>query len=203
MKFKKIVRVSLLAIVIVFCSSCSKENSESNNSNLPESANTMNSTEKEDYTQEAKDDTLEAEEDTNEAKDDDKTAEADSKTSTVDLTDSELQQILDNNEFLTSFQGTKYQISSYHFAKAFLNGDYDYITDNLIDKNNLDEWDYKDRFSKIECMFFRLHKYNKEDQTVYGEYAIQLAKDDGYIYLEFNMRLIEDKWKIISYGLDT
>lgn len=182
-------------VVIVFSSSCSRENSASNSSNLQESSNAIASTEKEDETKETKDD------ETKETKDD-KTTEIDTKNSTVNSTDSKLQQIIDNNDFLNSFEGTQYQISSYYFVKAFFNGDYTYITDNLIDKSNLDEYDYKDQFSKLECMFFRLHEYNKQEQIVHGEYAIQLSKDKGYFYLEFNMQLIDNKWKIINYQLD-
>ncbi len=36
-----------------------------------------------------------------------------------------------------------------------------------LKNNNLDEYDDKDQFSKIECMFFRLHKYSEQEQTVY------------------------------------
>lgn len=36
----------------------------------------------------------------------------------------------------------------------------------------LEEYDYKDQYSNLECMFFRLHEYNKQqEQTVHGEYA--------------------------------
>lgn len=175
---KKPILVLLITMITIFCISCSKETPSSDNSNLQELANTVTPTVEKDNTQEAKDDVSTTE------------------------TDSKLQQIIDNNEFLNSFEGSQYQISAYYFVKAFLNGDYKYISENLIDNNNLDEYDYKDQFSKIECMYFRLHEYNKQEQTVHGEFVIQLTKDSGYFYLEFNMQLIENKWKIINYQLD-
>ena len=188
MILKKTIQVCLIAIMLVICSSCNKENSASNNSNLQETTNTINSAVKND--------------DTKEEIKEVKTTEIDTIISTVDLTDSELQQIINNNEFMNSFEGTQYQISSYYFVKAFLNGDYTYITENIIDKSNLSEYEYKDQFSKIECMYFRLREYDKEEQKVHGEYAIQLSKDHGYFYLEYSMQLIDSKWKIIEYLLD-
>lgn len=51
-------------------------------------------------------------------------------------------------------------------------------------------------------MFFRVQDYNKKDQTVAGECVIQLTKDEGYRYIEFKMKLVDDTWKIVDYIID-
>lgn len=179
MHFKKKFVILCLAIVMIFCS-CDKKSLPQNNSSQQESNNTIS-------TEDKKEDSLEVNEDTTQKK---------------EQSNPELQQILDNNEFINSFEGTQYQINAYYFVKAFLNGDYKYIQENLVDTSKLDKYDYKDQFTTTECMYFRLREYDKQEQLVHGEYAIQLTKDSGYIYLEFNMQLIDGTWKIIDYQLE-
>lgn len=176
---KKFVIFCLFIVMVVFCS-CDKKNSAQNESSLQETNNIINTATKKEDSQKVNNDAIQKEEQSN----------------------PEFQQILDNNEFINSFDGTQYQINAYYFVKAFLNGNYNYIQKNIIDESNLDKYEYKDQFSNIECMFFRLHEYNKQEQIVHGEYAIQLSKDSGYLYLEFNMQLIDGTWKIIDYQLD-
>jgi hypothetical protein len=120
----------------------------------------------------------------------------------INLSDPKIQQIIDNNDFLTSFEGTQYQISSFYFARAFLKSDYDYIKENLLDQSNLEKYDYKKQLSDIECMVARMHKYDKQNQTVNGEYMLQISKDDSFFYLEFTMKLVDGKWKIVDYQVD-
>lgn len=180
MQFKKKFVICCFCIVMVIFCSCDKKNSAQNNSSLLETNNIINTATNKEESQEVNDYAIQKEE----------------------LSNPELQQILDNNEFINSFDGTQFQISAYYFVKAFLDGDYNHIQKNIMDKSNLDKYEYKDQFSNIECMFFRLHGYNKQEQIVHGEYAIQLTKDSGYLYLEFNMQLMEGTWKIIDYQLD-
>lgn len=117
--------------------------------------------------------------------------------------DSQTQQILSNNKFLNSSEGMDYQKSAWYFTKAFLNGDLEYIKDNLVDPNELEDYGYKNQFSKAEYMIYRIYDYDDKAKTVYGEYIIQINKDDGCIYLEFRMILDKDgEWKIVNYSLD-
>lgn len=114
----------------------------------------------------------------------------------------EMQLILDNNEFLSSFEGTQFKIKAYQFSKVFFNGDYTYIKDNIVNESKLDEYDYKNQFDDIECMYFTFENYDKESNIASGVYAVQLTKDSGFIYLCFKMILVDDSWKIVDYIID-
>lgn len=130
------------------------------------------------------------------------TESRDEKIATTQQIDSNAQQLLDNKEFLNSIEGMDYQFKSWHFAKAFFNGDLEYIKNHLMDSNKLEDYNYKNQFNKIQGLIFRFHEYDNKTKLAYGEYIVQVNKDDGLIYLEFRMILDNGEWKIISYSVD-
>lgn len=117
--------------------------------------------------------------------------------------DPKTQQILENNTFLNSTDGMKYQKSAWYFAKAFFNGDMDYIKKNLSDSSQLEDYGYKKLFSKIDFITYRIFEYDSKTKTVYGEYIFAVDKNDGFRYLDFEMNLDDSgEWKIKSYSVD-
>lgn len=122
--------------------------------------------------------------------------------------DSMTQKILDDDNFLCSAEGMQFQISAWYFAKAFYNGDMEYIKNNALNPNKLAklnklmDYNHKDQFSEIEYIIFRIHEYNDKTKSVDGEYVVKIGPDDGCEYLEFRMTLDNDEWKIVKYSVD-
>lgn len=132
----------------------------------------------------------------------------DKKSSTVDKTnqiDVATQKILDNDKFLKSEEGQDFQINAWKFAKAFLDGDLEYIKSNLITPKDYDEiYSYQNKFSNLEYMLFRFNNFDNKTKIAQGDYILLFNQNiyDGNIYLEFTMKLDNGKWKIIDYVVE-
>lgn len=119
--------------------------------------------------------------------------------------DSTTQKILDNELFLRSTEGMEFQISAWYFAKAFYNGDIEYIKNKALNPNDLSDmmdYNHKNQFSEIEYLIFRIHEYNIKTKSVYGEYVVKIGSNDACEYLEFRMTLHDGEWKIEKYSVD-
>lgn len=49
----------------------------------------------------------------------------------------------------------QFQLKSWHFAKAFFNGDLEYIRKISMDLNKLDDYGFKNQFNETQALFFR------------------------------------------------
>jgi len=122
--------------------------------------------------------------------------------STIISQDPENTKYKEIKEFLESTEGMQYQILAYQFAKAFMNGDSEFIKQYADQSLEVDNYDYEDAFSKVEYMIYRANAYDKSQNEIQGEYVILPQKDSSCIYLDFTMKLIAGEWLITEYYLD-
>lgn len=77
----------------------------------------------------------------------------------------------------------QFQLKSWHFAKAFFNGDLEYIKKISMDLNKLDDYGFKNQFNEIQALFFRFYEYNDKTKTAYGKYIFLIDEYDSLKYL--------------------
>lgn len=117
--------------------------------------------------------------------------------------DKATQQILDDNKFLKSQEGLEFQANSWKLAKAYFNGNKKYIRDNLLDlQKDIHCYNVDKGFSKIDYMIFRFTEYDPGSKSAKAEYIVKMENTDSLAYFDFTLKLINGKWKIVSYGLD-
>lgn len=106
-------------------------------------------------------------------------------------------------KFLNSKEGHDFQVISWKFTKAYLSGDVGTMERYLIDPENKDYSDNTENmFEDVEFLILKLDPKNIKEDTVIAEYEFGLKGQDSLTYLNLEMKIVDNEWKVQFCGLE-